>query len=165
MQYLKNLQQSNGGWEWSPGWGTDTNTTALALQALIASGEPVSSTLVTEGLVYLKSAQNDDGGFPYDPVSPWGTASDANSTAYVIQAILAAGQDPMSAAWQKNGKDPYAFLLTLQMADGSFEWQSGSGSNQLATAQSIVALLGRTFPLRAAQLNGCPTRYFPFISR
>jgi len=165
VQYLKNLQQPNGGWEWSPGWGTDTNTTALAVQALIASGEPVGSSNVTNGLTYLKSAQNNDGGFPYDPTSLWGTDSDANSTAYVIQAILAAGQDPMSAAWQKNGNTPYAFLLSLQLSDGSFEWQSGTGSNQLATVQSIVALLGRPFPLRVASVNACPVLYFPFISR
>lgn len=165
VQYLKNLQQPNGGWEWSPGWGTDTNTTALAVQALVATGESITSTIVTNGLAYLKSAQNNDGGFPYDPTSPWGTASDANSTAYVIQAILAAGQDPTSVAWKKNGNDPYTFLLSLQLSDGSFEWQRGTGSNQLATVQSIVALLGRPFPLRVASVNACPVLYFPFISR
>lgn len=164
VQHLKNLQQANGAWEWSPGWGTDTNTTALAIQALIAGGETVNSTNVSNALAYLRSAQNNDGGFPYDPTSPWGTDSDANSTAYVIQAILAANQDP--AAWQKNGNnDPYKFLLTLQRADGSFEWQSGTGSNQLATVQSIVALLGRTFPLRVAVLDACPAYYLPIIFR
>lgn len=165
VQYLKNLQQANGGWEWSSGWGTDTNTTALAIQALIASGEAVTSTNVLNALAYLKSAQNDDGGFPYDPNSPWGTDSDANSTAYVIQAILAANQDPTLAAWQKNGNDPYKFLLARQLADGSFEWQSGTGSNQLATVQAIVALLGRPFPLRVAALNACPVQFLPFVAR
>lgn len=165
VQYLKNLQQANGGWEWSPSWGTDTNTTALAIQALIAGGEAVNSTVVVNALAYLKSAQNNDGGFPYDPNSSWGTDSDTNSTAYVIQAILAANQDPTSAAWQKNGNDPYKFLLARQLGDGSFEWQSGTGSNQLATVQAIVALLGRTFPLRIASLNACPAYFFPFVAR
>ncbi|MEW5719951.1 MAG: prenyltransferase/squalene oxidase repeat-containing protein [Chloroflexota bacterium] len=165
VQYLKNLQQSNGGWEWSPTWGTDTNTTALALQALVATGESVSSAAITNGLAYLKSTQNADGGFPYDPASPWGNASDADSTAYVIQAILAAGQDPTASAWQMGGNDPYSFLLSLQLADGSFEWQSGSGSNQLATVQSVVALLGRPFPLRVARVDSCLVYHFPIIRR
>jgi hypothetical protein len=80
-RYLKRLAQPNGGWEWGPGWDADTNATALALQALIATGEPLAPAVITQGLAYLKSAQNADGGFPHDPNSAWSTASDANSTA------------------------------------------------------------------------------------
>lgn len=163
--YLKSLVQSNGAWEWSPGWGTDTNSTALAIQALIAAGEPSSSSTITNALAYLKSAQNSDGGFPYDPASIYGTDSDADSTAYVTQAILAAGQDPTSASWQSGGNDPYKFLLSAQLGDGSFEWQIGTGSNQLATEQATVALLGRPFPLRIAQPRSCTSINFPMIKR
>jgi hypothetical protein len=165
LQYLKSLAQPNGGWEWGPGWGTDTNTTALALQALIATGEPVTSAVVTQGLAYLKTAQNADGGFPYDPVSPWGTSSDANSTAYVLQALRAAGEDPASPAWSQGANNPITFLLGLQLADGSLEWKAGNGSNQLATQQAVVALLGRPFPLRVAQAMWCPALYLPSVSR
>lgn len=154
VNYLKSLQQSNGGWEWSSGWGTDTNTTALALQALIAAGEANTSPAITNGLAYLASAQNTDGGFPYDPDSSFGTASDANSTAYVIQALLATGENPTSGEWTKND-NPIGFLQSLQLPNGSFEWQAGTGANLLATQQAIPALLGRPYPLRVGSFKAC----------
>jgi hypothetical protein len=163
--YLKSLAQPNGAWEWAPGWGTDTNSTALAIQALIATGEITSSSYITKGLAYLKSAQNSDGGFPYDPASIFDTASDADSTAYVVQAILAAGQNPTIAPWLAGSNHPIGYLLSLQLPDGSFEWQSGTGSNQLATGQAAVALLGRPFPLRVAAPSACSVNYFPLINR
>jgi hypothetical protein len=164
-QHLKSLVQLNGGWAWQPGFGADTNTTALALQALIATGEPLASTLVTQGLAYLKSAQNADGGFTYDPDSLVSTASDANSTAYVLQALLAAGQDPTAVAWSVGQNNPVSFLLSLQLPDGSFEWQKGLGERLLATRQVVVSLLGRIFPLRVAQITACPTIYLPLVNR
>lgn len=47
VSYLKSLAQPSGGWEWGPGWGADTNATALALQALLATGELRASTVIT----------------------------------------------------------------------------------------------------------------------
>lgn len=151
---LKNLQQGNGGWEWMPGWGSDTNTTSLALQALIASGEANDSTAIVDGLAFLASAQNDDGGFPYDPNSAFSTDSDANSTAYAIQALIATGQDPTAGEWTKNA-NPIAFLLTLQKGNGSFAWQSGGAANILATEQAITALLSAPYPVRIDAHHVC----------
>lgn len=163
--YLKGLVQPNGGWEWGPGWGTDTNSTALALQALLATGEPRTSTLITQGLAYLKTAQNADGGFPYDPASPYGTASDVNSTAYVVQALRAAGEDPHGPAWSQGAHTPSSFLLSRQLPDGSFEWMAGAGSNLLATLQAVPALLGTPYPLRVAPAVWCPATYLPLVMR
>jgi len=161
---LKNAQQGNGGWEWFPGWGTDTNSTALAVQSLLAAGESPGSTPIVDGLSYLDAAQNNDGGFPYDPNSTWGTDSDTNSTAYVVQAILAAGQDPMTGTWVISSTNPISYLLDMQLGDGSFEWQSGSGANQLATQQAIPTLLGQSFPLPGAQqISACESAFLPLI--
>lgn len=165
IEYLKGLAQLDGGWEWGPGWGTDTNSTALALQALIAAGEPLTSLLVTQGVAYLNAAQNNDGGFPYSPTSLWETDSDANSTAYVLQALRAAGEDPAGPRWSKGANNPITFLLSLQLPDGSFEWQPGQGSSQLATQQAVTALLGRPFPLRVDRPEQCPAIYLPIAGR
>ncbi|NMC13481.1 MAG: hypothetical protein GYA34_11445 [Chloroflexi bacterium] len=159
--YLKSLQKSDGGFEWYPGLGSDTNSTSLAIQALLASGESIISSEVFRGLNYLKSAQNNDGGFPYDPVSPWGTASDTNSTAYAIQAILAANQDPEAAPWVKPGGNPYDFLLSTRLPNGSLEWQIGYGSNVLATQQAIPALMHIAFA--QAINNQVLSTYLPVI--
>lgn len=165
LEYLRDAQLSNGGWEWQTGFGADTNSTSLALQALIAGGEPITSSLVVSALNYLKSAQNDDGGFTYDPTSSWGTASDTNSTAYVVQALLAAGQDPTSSDWTVAGNNPISFLLSMQLPDGSFEYQPGQGSNLLATQQAVPALLGRPFPLKETDLAVCHGVFLPVLYR
>ena len=158
-------QLANGGWEWATGWGADSNSTALALQALIAAGQPISSSAIVNGLAYLATLQQPDGGFPYaasiNPTTP--ATSDANSTAYVIQAIIAAGQDPASLAWTQSGNTPISYLLALQLPDGSLQWQAGSGPNQLATQQAIPALLGQSYPLRQRALAACPATWLPAL--
>jgi hypothetical protein len=165
FKFLKELVQEDGGWEFDDGFGSDTNTTALVIQALIAAGEDPDSSLITRAFEYLKSAQNEDGGFPYDPDSTWVPESDTNSTAYVVQAILTAGQNPQSKEWMMEDGNPLVFLLGMQLPDGSFEWQPGFGSDGFATQQAIPALLGRTYPLQVGELEVCTVVFMPVISR
>jgi hypothetical protein len=116
----------------------DSNTTALAVQALVAAGEeaPARATLP-----YFERIQNEDGGFPWQKPSDYGTDSDANSTALVIQALRAL-DEPLDD-WSVEGRDPVAALLALQEGEsGAFEWQPGMGPNVLATAQAVQALAG-----------------------
>jgi hypothetical protein len=164
LEYLRGLVQPNGGWEWSPGLGTDTNSTSLVIQTLIATGENPDTTLILDGLDYLKSAQNLDGGFTYDPHSEFGTDSDTNSTAYAVQAILAAGQDPTAGMWVMDDTNPINYLLDMQLPDGSFEWQTGFGSNLMATQQAIPALLGRILPLKTNAPDACSTIFMPLVA-
>jgi len=166
IQYLKDMQQANGGWEWGIGWGTDTNATAMAIQALIVSGEPTSSGVIQDALDYLQSTQNTtDAGFPYNPDGGWPGAenSDTNSTAYAVQAIVAAGEDPTAAPWVMNNTNPISFLLSMQLGDGSFEWRPGLGASQIATQQAIPALLGRPIPLEVGELDRCWVQWLPVI--
>lgn len=161
LNSLRAAVQPDGGWEWAPGWGTDTNATALALQALIAAGEAPTGTQVSKALTWLQSIQNDDGGFPYGPGPD--AASDANSTAYVVQALIAAGEDPDGPAWSQAGNSAVDYLLARQLPNGSFEWQPGSGTNLLATQQIIPALLGQTFPLAQQTPAACPALRLPLL--
>ncbi|MFN2158910.1 MAG: prenyltransferase/squalene oxidase repeat-containing protein [Anaerolineales bacterium] len=164
ITHLRGKMQSDGGWEFSDGFGSDTNTTAVAIQALLASGETSVTTEVISGLNYLKSAQNTDGGFTYDPISIYGTDSDTNSTAYAVQAILAAGEDPTVGRWVINSTNPISYLLGMQLSDGSFEWQPDAQFGRLsATQQAITALNGKFFPLQKDDLALCPIRYLPVI--
>lgn len=160
---LKAAQQADGGWEWAPGWGADTNATGLAVQALLATGEQISSATVISALAFLQAAQQPDGGFAYDlaPNAP----SDANSTAYVVQALLAAGEEPTTARWTVSATNPISYLLALQLADGSFQWQPATGSDQLATQQIIPALLGQAHPLARQAVVSCPATYLPLVAK
>jgi hypothetical protein len=154
VEALAAQQQPDGGWEWQGGFGTDTNTTALAVQTLLAAGYPVTSTEVVSGLAFLQNSQVAGGGFVYDPAMPE-NGPDANSTAYALMALSAAGEDPASAAWTVDGRGPVDFLIGVQLPDGSLAWQAGTGPNLLATAQAVTALLGRSYPLAVGELALC----------
>lgn len=146
-QWLKDQQLPNGGWGWA-GSPADTDTTAIAAQALIAAGEPLASTPVVSAVNYLRSIQGDDAGFCYSPV--WGTDSSADSTAYAVQALLAAGED--LSDWTKNGRTPLEALRTFQKSDGAFVYQWDNlfldpVDNAIATYHSVPALLGQPNPI------------------
>jgi hypothetical protein len=149
---LKSWQDPGGGWGYvypcnPEDWCyPDADNTALAIQALIAAGEPTTSVSIVNALNFLKSQQGDDGGF-----QAWGT-SNANSTAWGIQAVLAADQDPEGPDWTKDGHTPVSFLLSLQDDTGYFEYSDPppgwSADLALTTMQAAPALAGKPFPLR-----------------
>lgn len=140
--YLKSLVNTDGGWGF-PGYGSDPDTTGMVLQGLIAAGEPLASTAVVSGVAYLADAQDEAGGF----VS-FATLN-VNSTAVAIPGLLAAGEDPLGAAWTTaiSNSHPISYLLEMQSVDGSFPWKDkGGASDILATQQAVWALLGKPFP-------------------
>jgi hypothetical protein len=145
---LKDMMTDNGGWGW-PGFGEDTDTTAMVIQAIIAAGEPVTSTHVVSGLNYLKAHQNSDGGFN----AGWTTDTSNASTARAIQAILAVGQDPLTGTWVISSSNPISYLVHAQQEDGSFLY--GGTPNELETRQSVIGMLGRRFPLEIAEVPAC----------
>lgn len=124
----------------SGGWGfggfADPDTTAIAVQALLATGSAKTDTSLTKATAYFHTSQGDDGGWGFDP-----TESNASSTAYVLQALLALGENPEAVGWQKGGVSPVAYLLSQQQADGSFLGFDPA----FATNQVVPALAGRTF--------------------
>jgi len=144
-QYLLDNQCTDGAWALFGGTtaGTgDTNTTALAVHALLATGH---HSEIGEAFAYFHRVQNSDGGFPYQSPSDYGSDTDANSTAVVLQALLAAGE-PLSN-WTPGGTDPLGALVALHdPASGAFVWQAALPyPNVLATAQAIPAVAGYTF--------------------
>ena len=88
-------------------------------------------------LVALRTFQNRDGGFGLTK----GRESDAQSTAWAIQALISAGQTP--------GKPPFRYLSRLRRADGSYRYSIRYGTTPVwVTAQVVPALAGKPFPLR-----------------
>jgi hypothetical protein len=136
-------QNDDGGWGFMAGQASDTNTTGICLQAL-ALNDAADATHA--GLAYLEAIQNEDGGWPYQNPSDYGTDSDANSTALVVQALIANGED--LAAWN----NPQDWLLSMQLDSGAFSFQeTAPGENILATVGAIPALEGK--PLNAWALD------------
>ncbi|MGW1839856.1 LPXTG cell wall anchor domain-containing protein [Streptomyces sp. NPDC002067] len=129
----------------------DTNQTGAAVQALAALGG--HGATVEKAVRWLKSVQNDDGGWPSMPGSP----SDANSTSVVIGALTAAGQDPAEVTSPK-GHTPYEGLLTFRLGcsvkpaeRGAFTFQlKGAAANADASAAAATGALGKGFVVPAA---------------
>ncbi len=159
VQWLLDQQCANGAWtsyrpdltdECAPGT-EDSNATAAAVQALAARG--VSPT--HDAVAWLRSIQNDDGGFPYGP----GGASDANSTALALGALTAAGVDPMTVT-SASGASGFDALAALQLSCGTeaatlgaFDYsrvdfagnpKASLEANDFATVQAVPGLLGLT---------------------
>jgi hypothetical protein len=151
FDWLLAQQGPEGGWAFGgdqkPG-AADTNTTGLVLQALASvSARPSFQPQIDKALAYLHTQQNADGGFPYAQGDPNGSASDANSTALVVMALVAVGEDPAGAAWSQAGHTPAAALLTFQNAGGAFRYQMDQpDDNGGATYQAVPALLQRALP-------------------
>ncbi|MBK3557366.1 terpene cyclase/mutase family protein [Streptomyces sp. MBT56] len=123
----------------------DTNATAIAVQALVEINQRREDA--NNGADWLKSVQNEDGGWGYNPGSP----SDANSTSIVIGALARTGV-PVNELTTANGSTPYTALRSLAIAcgekdGGAFAYQPGKkgelAANMDATAASVLGLMGK----------------------
>ncbi|MFE9455635.1 prenyltransferase/squalene oxidase repeat-containing protein [Streptomyces californicus] len=123
----------------------DTNATAVAVQALVEINQRREEA--NNGADWLKSVQNPDGGWGYNPGSP----SDANSTSIVIGALARTGV-PINEVSTPDGKTPYTALQSLAIAcgekdGGAFAYQPGKkgelAANPDATAASVLGLMGK----------------------
>jgi len=143
VEALRSLQRPDGGWSFDGTGDSDTNTTALAVQALVAAGD--NSDSVARAIEYYRGQQNDDGGFPSSQTSEFGTDSDTNSTALSIQALLAVGQDLDD--WAKNDTTPVERLIQFQNNSGAFRYNDATpDDNAFATYQAVPAVAGKALP-------------------
>lgn len=135
--FILRAQGVSGGWSWdTSGRSPDTDDTASAIMALRALGTPTNDSSMTRAVAFLRSAQRSDGGFPNMP----GQASNTESTAWVVSALTAVGENPET--WQKKrSANPITFLSSRMRENGA--WGSPA-----ATAHAAIALAGRAHPLR-----------------
>ncbi|MFF1835008.1 hypothetical protein ACFVXE_12515 [Streptomyces sp. NPDC058231] len=123
----------------------DTNATAAAVQALAEVGG--HRDIVNNGVRWLKSVQNEDGGWGYGAGSP----SDANSTSVVIGALARQGQR-IGDITNAGGRTPYDALLKLAIPcggkdGGAFAYQPDKAgklaANADATAAAVLGSMGK----------------------
>lgn len=126
-------QQRGGGW--GLGGSPDSNITAAAIEALVATGGGPRSRPVRRGVVALARFRHEDG---YGLTR--GAPPDAQSTAWAAQALVAADRDPGAAL---------TALRRLQRSDGSFAYRRGQAITPVwVTAQALPALARRPLPIR-----------------
>jgi energy-coupling factor transport system substrate-specific component len=144
VSWLSRQQNVDGGFSFSVRRGTsDVDDTGAALQALSAAGRR-HSAIVRRVLSYLRRQQNSDGGFG----QLRGSRSNAQSTAWAVQGLVAAGTDP-GRFGRKRTRSPLRYLRSLQQADGSFRYSRTSAQTPVwVTAQALAAVLRKPLPLR-----------------
>jgi energy-coupling factor transport system substrate-specific component len=117
--------------------------TAGVVQALVAAGHRRGRT-VRRAVTFLTRQQNPDGGFPLQPRGP----SNAQSSTWAIQALVAAGRDP-DRLHRGGARAPTAYLRSLTAGDGSVRYSRTSAQTPVwVTAQALTALHHRAFPIR-----------------
>jgi len=144
-EWLLARQNADGGFGWCEGLSSDADDTAVALQALVLLGEePLSSPAIKKAEDYVKSCQEQDGGFHSGDLA--GEKSNASTDAWVIQGLIGCEEEPQGERWSVNGKNAVSHLLSLQSETGSFNWMAGIGSSPVnCTASAIIALNAKTF--------------------
>lgn len=138
-------QDDDGGWSWEvKGGSTEADMTGAAIQALRAAGRP-DTDAENRALQYLRDMQNPDGGFPEIPGE---AESNVASTAWAVQGIWAAGEDPET--WLKGGNEPLSYMASLQQPDGHIRWKASQDLNGIwMTAYVAPAFAGQAWPIPA----------------
>ncbi len=134
--------------------GPDTNSTALAVMGLSAAGA-LGATRASAAWQFLVHAQNADAGWGYEPNSASAPGStDPDSTALVVQAILALGESPSATALTKSAANPVTVLRSFQLTSGpgsgAFFYPGSTAPNTLATYQAVPAMAEVKIPFNLA---------------
>ncbi|UCG54169.1 MAG: hypothetical protein JSV32_06120, partial [Dehalococcoidia bacterium] len=139
--FIISNQNSDGGWGDDVVDNSDADNTAAAVSALIAAGVSPGSQTITDALNYLKTQQQNNGGFLSE------SATNSAVDAWVINAIIDAGQSPVGDEWRRSGKTPIEHLLSLQDTDGFFNYTASVKSQpEWMTAYAVLALMGKSWP-------------------
>lgn len=118
------------------------NLTAFGVLALRAAGASASG--LARSAAWLRQAQNDEGGWGFQP----GVASDPDSTGAALQALVAAGSSPRATARGAS------YLRRAQRSDGGFALAEGGPTNSQSTAWAVQGLIAAGSDPAAVRTNG-----------
>ncbi|BCL20126.1 prenyltransferase/squalene oxidase repeat-containing protein [Streptomyces tuirus] len=96
--WLKSVQNKDGGWGYSPGGASDTNSTSVVVGALAAAGEKPDQVVKDGKSPYdallklaLPCGGDDDGAFAFQPDKKGGLVANADATAAGVLGSLGKG--------------------------------------------------------------------------
>ncbi len=143
-RWLAAQQNRDGGFGFAGrGGGEDVDDTAAALQGAIDATGQRGGVVVARAVAYLRRAQNPDGGFPQQP----GGESNAQSTAWAVQALSAAGEN-VNVFKRAGSRSPLGYLESLVAPNGSVRYSRTSDQTPVwVTAEALTALAGKPFPI------------------
>lgn len=148
LAWLRKVQNDDGGWGDVPGSPSTADGTGAVLQALTSG-----SKAAQRGLSYLRRAQRPGGGFPLGGNG----APNAQSTAWAIQGVLAAGGDP--ASYRRGGADALQYLSARQASDGHYRYSKQSDQTPVwVTAQALMAAAEKPLPIPPPTAKAKPAK-------
>ena len=132
----------------SSGGSSDVDDTGSVLEALAGVDGTAASRARARAIRFIRSQQDSDGGFPSQP----GSGSNAQSTAFAVQELIASGVDPASLH-HRGGPSPVAYLGALIAADGHVRYSRGVDETPTwVTGEALMALEGKPLPLAPVAL-------------
>ena len=144
LRWLVRQQDRDGGFSFGgAGGASDVDDTGAALEAL--AGDPGAGSTRSRAVAFLRRQQNHDGGFPSQP----GMDSNAQSTAWAIQGLDAAGVSP--ASLHRGGAiPPLAYLDALVAPSGAVRYAHGVSQTPVwVTGEALMAMAGKPLPIAA----------------
>jgi energy-coupling factor transport system substrate-specific component len=136
LEWLRRVQNRDGGWGVVRGAPSDADTTGAVLQVIR------HSRAARRALGYLRHAQRHNGGYSVGGSG----AVNTQSTAWAVQGMLAAGRNPA-----RFGKHSSLHYLTAHQArDGHFRYSTSSDQTPVwVTGQVLVAVSLDPLPIAA----------------
>ncbi len=148
LALIRGAQHDDGGWNYAGDRSAtepDVDTTALAVQVLVAAGATPTDTAVRQGLGYLARTLQANGGW-----ASFGS-DDPNSTSTAVLAVTAAGYDVNAPCWRDRFAptlaatpytSPVSWLRSQQRPDGHIAGPADDYPpvNTFATSQTVEAL-------------------------
>jgi len=144
--WLRNAQNSDGGWGFEPDSFSTPDSTGSALQAMALTG---AGDAGRKGVAYLRRVQGADGSF----------GGNSQGTAWGVQGLTAVGVDAAGVSSGRN--NPLEFLAARQVSDGHYRYSGSSDQTPIwVTSQALMAIEREAFPVepvpRASQPGGLP---------
>jgi energy-coupling factor transport system substrate-specific component len=148
LAWIVRQQDSDGGFNFATAGGqSDVDDTGAALEALAA--DPAAHAAIERAVRFIRRQQNRDGGFPSQP----GATSNAQSTAFGIQGLIAVGV-PLGSL--PHGS-PERYLNSLLAPDGHIRYSKALDQSPVwVTGEALMALAGKPLPLAAPPPPAAP---------
>jgi hypothetical protein len=142
--WLLAQQNHDGGFGFARrGGSSDVDDTGAALEALASVPGSRAAGVRARAIAYVRGQQDRDGGFPSQP----GEGSNAQSTAWAVQGLDAAGVNPAGVR-HAGGPSPLAYLQSLIGHDGAVAYARGQRQTPVwVTGEALMALAGKPLPL------------------
>ena len=170
--HLARLQCADGGWQYVRATmsapcakpdpktysGPDTNSTALAVMAIVAAGGHLAHSPV----LFFSKSQETDGSFGYYGVAGDGQQGDPDSTGLVIQALIALHaindrQFVRNTVTPERSLENFQYGCDAPLSErGEFAYDGAP--SQFATLQAVPAVAGVAFPISPRKLSAAEPR-------